>query len=318
MGYRVVFYAIGLTMIFSASVHGEKEKVDALVTARAGQAAPELNLDRLLQAPSGARADWASLRGKVVVLEFWSTTCAPCLRWSPHVNKLGVAFEKKPVVFISITDEDEATVRRCLKKFPMHGWIGLAKDHSLSDAYGIKGLPSMVIVGKDGKLLGWTRPSMLTAYPEILGAALAGKTHDKLSTLPLENTVNIDHFRDIDAISGVETSVSEKSLPIFSILIRKAEGGEKRPNNGLGNQRNTFDEDVTMLRALAHAYDVTTPYIVSESPLPENPKYDILFRWNKRPLSTGKRLLQEALQATFDLEVQREMRMMDVFVLGYP
>jgi len=38
-----------------------------------GTPAPELSFTQLLQAPADAKADWPSLRGKVVVLEFWAT-----------------------------------------------------------------------------------------------------------------------------------------------------------------------------------------------------------------------------------------------------
>ncbi len=317
MRCKICFFAIGLSIFFSLNTYGEV-KPESFQTARVGETAPAIVLDQILQAPKGTRTDWASLRGKVVVLEFWSTVCGPCLNWSYHVNKLGAAFEDKPVVFISITYEDEATVRRSLKKFPMHGWIGLDRDNSLDAAYGIQSIPTMALVGIDGKLLGWTSPSVLTGHPEMLDAALAGKMPDYMQSAPRSKPPYIDRFRDIDTINGGEKSSTKKKLPLCSILIREAEEGEKRPSNGLGDQRNSFDESRTMLQTIASAFDTTTPYIVSESPLPENPKYDVLFRWNKGRIDIGNRLLRDALQATFNVEVRREKRMMDVYVLGYP
>ncbi|MBN4058934.1 TIGR03435 family protein [bacterium AH-315-J04] len=317
MGFRLLFVVLSLYSINSTVSSGEGGPV-ALQTARVGQIAPVIKFNQLLQAPNGARTDWASLRGKVVVLEFWSTKCAPCLRWTPHLNKLGASFENKPVVFISITNEDERTVRRCLKKFPIHGWIGLDRDNSISDAYGIQGLPTTVIVGKDGMLLGWSHPMTLVAHPEMIDAVLAGKIPELIRLSSRTKSPDIDLYRDIDVITNGEKSKSKKKLPLCSILIRESEGGKKRQSNGLADYRNSFDEDVTMLQALASAYNTTAPYIVSETPLPEYPKYDILLRWNKGRMDVGTRLLQEALQATFGIEIRREKRAMNVYVLGYP
>ncbi len=61
----------------SLSAHPEK-----------GTPAPPLDSLQLLQDPTGARADWASLKGKVVVLEFWATWCSPCVASLPHLNQL--------------------------------------------------------------------------------------------------------------------------------------------------------------------------------------------------------------------------------------
>ena len=41
-----------------------------------GQAAPELGIEKFLQAPEGEKS-LSALKGKVVVLEFWATWCAP-------------------------------------------------------------------------------------------------------------------------------------------------------------------------------------------------------------------------------------------------
>jgi len=86
---------------------------------RAGEAAPELGLEQVLQAPSGTEASWEKLGGKVVVLEFWATWCAPCIAAIPHLNELADHFKGKPVQFIAITDEKADVVEGFLKKRAM-------------------------------------------------------------------------------------------------------------------------------------------------------------------------------------------------------
>src|SRR6478672_11497691 len=78
-----------------------------------GQAAPPLAV-ALLQAPADTKADWSALKGKVTVLEFWATWCGPCVGAISHMNELAEAFKDRPVQFIAITDEKEATIKEFL------------------------------------------------------------------------------------------------------------------------------------------------------------------------------------------------------------
>src|SRR6202023_3997679 len=71
-----------------------------------GTPAPPLIFSELLQAPSGARTDWPSLKGKVVVLEFWATWCSPCIASIPHINDLVASLDPARFQLISIDEED--------------------------------------------------------------------------------------------------------------------------------------------------------------------------------------------------------------------
>ena len=104
----------------------------------------------LLQATAGAHATWDALRGKVVVLEFWATWCPPCVKALPHFNSLADELKGKPVQFISITDEDKATVTAFLAQHPIHGWVGLNPTDSMFKSYAAEGRPLTVVIRPDG------------------------------------------------------------------------------------------------------------------------------------------------------------------------
>src|SRR5262245_61215466 len=77
-----------------------------------GEPAPSLKVRKWLQTPSKPAAGWPS--GKVVILEFWATWCAPCVGSIPHLNDLAEQFKDKPVQFIAVTDEREEVVQNFL------------------------------------------------------------------------------------------------------------------------------------------------------------------------------------------------------------
>ena len=57
-----------------------------------------------------------SLKGKVVVLEFWTTWCGPCVAAIPHLNELSEKYADKPVQFIAISFSLVDAVRTAASK----------------------------------------------------------------------------------------------------------------------------------------------------------------------------------------------------------
>ena len=139
-----------------------------------GQPAPPLAFTQLYGAPEGTKTDWPSLHGKVVVLEFWATWCAPCIAEIPHLNALAASVAASNVQFISIDDEDPAVVKAFLAKKPIAGWVGLVDPKAkLFESYSAQLRPTAIVVDTEGRVAASLNAELITK--DQLVSLAAGK-----------------------------------------------------------------------------------------------------------------------------------------------
>ncbi len=99
----------------------------------------------------------ADLKGKVVVIDFWAVWCGPCVAEIPHMKELYAKYKDRGVEFVGISlDRDKAKLAAFVKQRQM-GWVhtfsGKGWDDPTVRAYGVRGIPSIWVVGKDGKVV---------------------------------------------------------------------------------------------------------------------------------------------------------------------
>jgi uncharacterized protein (TIGR03435 family) len=282
-----------LALMSGAAAGGEPQE------PQVGEAPPPLGLETILQAPPGTQASWASLKGRVVVLEFWATWCGPCIAAIPHLNEMADQFKDQPIQFIAITDEKEPLIAPFLKKKPMRAWVGLDTDRSMFKDYGITGIPHTVVVNQEGKIAAITHPSMLTA--QHLKDVLAGKNL-ALAQLGSGNGVRADQ---------VPAGAKHEPEPLFQVLIRPSEATGMSSASSTGNLRFSGS---SVGNVLAMCYDVRAGRVFPNCPLPEG-TFDFIVKTPSNKTGIAQEWLRRAVEETFALTSRRDTREMDVLVL---
>jgi peroxiredoxin len=113
-----------------------------------GKAAPQADLDLL----EGGKLDLGDNKGKhIVVLDFWASWCAPCAQSLPAISELLGKYKDRGVVHYGINQKEDADkINDFLKNKKLSLKVALDKDGKLAEAYDVKGIPFLVIIGKDG------------------------------------------------------------------------------------------------------------------------------------------------------------------------
>jgi len=124
---------------------------------------------------NGYKIDPQSLKGKIVILNFWFIKCEPCRQEIPELNKIVAAYANNPdVVFIGIAPDEKDKLKEFLKDNPFAYHI-VGNGNDLATKYRITGYPTNVIIGKDGKVklhsTGYG-PYTLDSFSKTIDAAL--------------------------------------------------------------------------------------------------------------------------------------------------
>lgn len=99
----------------------------------------------------GKKYSIKSLKNKVIVLNFWFTNCAPCIKEMPDLNKLKAKYQNDGVVFFAITYNKRDLITSFLERTKLD-FIIIPNEQATIDDFQIKFFPTNILINKEGKV----------------------------------------------------------------------------------------------------------------------------------------------------------------------
>jgi thiol-disulfide isomerase/thioredoxin len=112
-----------------------------------GEAAPDWKLTDA----RGLIHALSDYRGKWVVLDFWATWCGPCVRGMPVMQALHEKYHERGVEIIGVNAWEESNAPAYMKE-KGYTYVLLLEGESVAEAYHVSTLPTIYVIGRDGKI----------------------------------------------------------------------------------------------------------------------------------------------------------------------
>lgn len=146
-----------------ANASGAAQEVD--LPAWTGGPTPPLALKDL----DGHLHELADYRGKVLVVNFWATWCAPCREELPSLERLRDALRGRPFEVLAVNvAEGESRVKRFLADVPLRIPVLLDRNGDAQRAWRVRGLPATFFLDPEGSIRYWYLGEADWAQPTIL------------------------------------------------------------------------------------------------------------------------------------------------------
>jgi len=292
-----IFSTLLLVLLFS-SLSAQSLKV--------GDILPSFELEDLRTAESISISE---LEGKVLLIDFWATWCAPCISGMPHLEELQKEFaDDLKVVAISLEDPDR--IKRFTQNRPFGFTFALDKEEVLRDYFPHRIIPHTVLIDKNGQVLAITSPG------EINKATIQTILSGEQINLPLKAD-NVE-FNPTEDYFNAEEGLLEKfelqphnpAVPSFTKIITKGEYADRRINfhnqTIPGLYRHAFNKS-----SRRQILDIDPTKVAYE---PQNLfNLDIIVQQDQKDSIT--QIMANKLLSSFSIQAKTEIREQDVAVL---
>lgn len=117
---------------------------------------PTAALDFTLPDLEGRSVPLRQFRGKLVLLNFWATWCAPCLHEMPSMERLYQTFRHTDFALLAVSMDRQGAqaAKPYIENLQLTFPVLVDPTNEISRRYGVRGLPSTYLIDPDGQLLG--------------------------------------------------------------------------------------------------------------------------------------------------------------------
>ncbi|MBL8613451.1 MAG: TlpA family protein disulfide reductase [Myxococcales bacterium] len=145
-------YGVAVAFVFAAVLAGFALMPRLVAARQIGADAPDAEAAYVTNATG--RFKLTEHRGKAVILDFWATWCGPCRAELPVVARVAARYRDAGLVVVGVNTSDEAGnaaayARDAKLDFP----IAFDEGNRIARAFHVENLPTLVIIGKDGKIV---------------------------------------------------------------------------------------------------------------------------------------------------------------------
>lgn len=153
MRTRFAVIALGLLVASCSSPSGTTNPAGGAADPSGLKPAPAFDLVSVANT-AGANLKSEDLKGRVTIVDFWATWCAPCITEIPHYNELSKEFKDKPVTMLGVTIESGSLddVKPFIDEFKIEYPVVMGTEEVVTGFGGLIGFPTTFVVDQEGRI----------------------------------------------------------------------------------------------------------------------------------------------------------------------
>ncbi len=122
-----------------------------------GKSKPSLSTDDIapdwtLADPQGNKHSLKDFKDKIIVMDFWATWCGPCVKMMPELQKIHEKFLNQSVIVLGISTWERGDPIKFMNE-KGYNYKLLMKGDEVAKKYGVTGIPTLYVIGQNGKII---------------------------------------------------------------------------------------------------------------------------------------------------------------------